>query len=338
MKKILVVGYFGFENFGDEWLLVNLIKLIKKFSTTKKKIYVLYNIRKYRKIEDICYIPRWNFFCILNVLTKIDTVIYCGGLFQDHTSIFSFLYYLFIFLFAKLLFKKIVLLNTEFSFKKFPFFITKFLCFNSDKVILRNKLETDRVLKYYKNKNKILFCPDICYIDSNEESMQVNDFKKDFKKVALIIKSEKKEKFLLVNFCVKLIEKYKCKLVFIPLHLREDYRFCLEIAKQLKNCEIRVWDKLENYRFMLKDIDLVVVSRLHGIIMSSNLNIPFICFSEQTKIRNLVVSNYEAQCFLLNDLETQKLEEYIIYPKSNKNFFHKNIEMTFNNLTKLGYI
>lgn len=338
MKKLLIVGYFGFENFGDEWLLINLIKLIRRFSTAYKEIYILYNVKEYKRVNDVHYIPRWNFFWIVNVLARVNTVIYCGGVFQDYTSLLSIFYYLFVFLLAKFLFKKVILLNTEFSFKRFPFFIVKLLCSFSDVVVLRNELEMERILKYYKqtkHRNKILFCPDICYIDSNRVE-QHDSSKKDFKKVALMIKSEKNELEVLINFCKSLLGKYK--LVFIPLHLKEDYEFCLKIAEQIKNCEIRVWNKVEDYRFMLGDVDLVITSRLHGVVISDNLNIPFICFSKQNKIKDLILSNYKAKCISLNKLDPQKLEKNVIYPSSNKEFFCNKVEIVFKTLSRLNYI
>lgn len=336
MKKILIVGYFGFENFGDEWLLVNLIKLLRKFSKTDNRIYVLYNTKKHRKINDVYHIPRWNFFYILDVLTKVNTVIYCGGVFQDYTSVFSFLYYFFIFLLAKLLLKRVIILNTEFSFKRIPYFVVNFLCLSAKVIILRNKLGIERMLKLYGCRNKVIFCPDICYTDFCELDKQNDYSKRELRKIALIIKSEVKEFLFLINFCVELAKKYK--LVFIPLHLKEDYKFCLEISKHIKTCEIRVWDKVENYKFMLRDIDLVITSRLHGVIMSDNLDIPFICFSNQDKIKDLVYSNYEKQCFSLDKLEIQKLKRYIIQPNTNKKSFYDKVEMVFKNLFELRYI
>ncbi|MCX7910406.1 MAG: polysaccharide pyruvyl transferase family protein [Endomicrobia bacterium] len=332
MNRILIVGYFGFSNFGDEWLLINLIKLIKKFATTKIDINVLYNIKKCKIVDDICYIPRWNLFWLFKIVYKVNNVVYCGGLFQDYTSILSFFYYLFIFLLAKLFFKRIILLNTEFSFKKIPYFIVYVLSYLSNFVVLRNKIELEKIKRHIKNKNKFKFSPDICYIEENNKDVL---FSRSFKKVALIIKSGEKDVNLVKNFCKSLADRYR--LVFIPFHLKEDYEFSLEIVKQIKNCEIRIWDKIENYKYMFDDIDLVITSRLHGVIISDNLKLPFICFSLQEKIRNFILSIYKTDCISLRGLNIESLENFVIYPNL-KNDFCYQIEKIFKHLGRLRYI
>lgn len=333
MNRVLIVGYFGFRNFGDEWLLINLIKLIKKFSKNKIEISLLYNNNEYKVINNIQYIPRWKIFWLIKTICKVDKVIYCGGLFQDYSSVFSFLYYLFIFFLSKLFFKKVILLNTEFSFRKIPYFVRYILSYISDFVVFRNDIELKKIKKFI-NKNKFIFSPDICYIEEN--IVEKNKlFLKNFKKIGLIIKSEKKDKDLLKNFCESLAKKHH--LIFIPFHLEEDYKFILEITKDIKNCEIRVWDKIENYKYIFEDIDLVITSRLHGVVLSDNLKLPFICFSEQEKIRNFILSIYKSYPPTLNELRITSLDDFIIYPNL-KNNFTTQIEETFRFLATLKYI
>ncbi|MCS7231371.1 MAG: polysaccharide pyruvyl transferase family protein [Elusimicrobiota bacterium] len=333
MNRVLIVGYFGFGNFGDEWLLINLIKLIKKFSKNKIEISLLYNNNEYKVINNIQYIPRWKIFWLIKTICKVDKVIYCGGLFQDYSSVFSFLYYLFIFFLSKLFFKKVILLNTEFSFRKIPYFVRYILSYISDFVVFRNDIELKKIKKFI-NKNKFIFSPDICYIEEN--IVEKNKlFLKNFKKIGLIIKSEKKDKDLLKNFCESLAKKHH--LIFIPFHLEEDYKFILGITKDIKNCEIRVWDRIENYKYIFEDIDLVITSRLHGVVLSDNLKLPFICFSEQEKIRNFILSIYKSYPPTLNELRIASLSDFIIYPNL-KNNFTTQIEETFRFLATLKYI
>ncbi|MEN3013043.1 MAG: polysaccharide pyruvyl transferase family protein [Endomicrobiia bacterium] len=334
MKKILIVGYFGFENFGDEWLLKNLTELIKKTSLNKKKIYVLYNLKRHIKINDVHYIPRWNPFLVLETLIKINTIIYCGGLFQDYTSLWSFFYYLFIFLCSKLFLKKILLLNTEFSFKRIPSVFIYLLCAISDIVVFRNKIELNKIKKYFKSSNKILFSPDICYFES--ENIDVIDvFKKEYSKICLILKSEPKELEFLKKFCKELSRENR--LVFFPLHLKQDYKFSLEIAKGIKNCEIRIWDKVENYKNILEDIDLIITSRLHGIIISDSLKIPFICISTQNKIKNLMLSIYNKDCVDIENINFEKLNDLIVDPLRCNFNFKNEINNMFKYLSNLNY-
>ncbi|MFN3550301.1 MAG: polysaccharide pyruvyl transferase family protein [Endomicrobiia bacterium] len=292
MINICICGYFGFNNFGDEWLLSVLYKLILQFGEKEKKIFVLYNTKKILKINDhLFYIPRLNFKEISKILKISNTLIFCGGIFQDQTSILSFLYYYTIFLLGKIFKNKIVILSTEFIVnKKFSKKMLKFLIKTADIIYVRNEIELKKIKKL---NNKVEFCPDICLFSERILDDQRID---DIKTIGLVLKKDDVNKKSIVSLCKILFGKYE--LVFIPFHLEEDYKFCLSLVEDIKNCQIRVWDRVENYKQIFKNIDLIITSRLHGIIVAINLGIPFICFSEDKKLTNFVYNFSKEVCLL----------------------------------------
>lgn len=110
-KKVVISGYYGFDNFGDEAILgvlVNKLKELKAdvrvFSKNPKKTSQLYNVKS-----------TW-FFCICRViyhLSKCDVLISGGGsLLQDVTSLKSLLYYLWV-INTALFFKKKVIIFAQ---------------------------------------------------------------------------------------------------------------------------------------------------------------------------------------------------------------------------------
>ena len=109
MKKILIVGYIGFENFGDEAILSVLIKNLLETRFNKEDITVISNNPAgTQNNHNINAISRWNPFGILGALFNADAIIFIGGLFQDKTSFQSFLYYFLFLLFARIFQKEIV--------------------------------------------------------------------------------------------------------------------------------------------------------------------------------------------------------------------------------------
>lgn len=94
MKKVLICGYFGFENFGDEALLYVLIKALSDLGIQRQNITVLSNnpglVSNVHKVNSVM---RWNYLDVLNALLSNDKIIFTGGVFQDKTSFKSFLYY-----------------------------------------------------------------------------------------------------------------------------------------------------------------------------------------------------------------------------------------------------
>ena len=94
MKRVLISGYFGFENFGDEALLYVLVKHFLELGIQKNNITVLSNKSNITlNTYGVNAVNRWNFFEVFNALLSHDKLIFTGGVFQDKTSFKSFVYY-----------------------------------------------------------------------------------------------------------------------------------------------------------------------------------------------------------------------------------------------------
>ncbi len=315
--NILIFGYFGFYNFGDEWLLEVLKKLLFKFGNNNKRIFVLYNIKKTVIKNNIIYIPRWNILEVIKAISNSDTVISCGGVFQDQTSILSFVYYFFILVLAKILGKNTVLLSTEFITEKLPLKIIKVISMFTDYIFLRNNTDIEIVKRFSSKNTEIQFCPDICFSEVKWQIKKNNEIKN----LGVILKiSETFDIETLEKMCVNLSNSYK--LIFIPFHLYEDYNFCLRIARKIKSCEIRVWDRPENYFGLLKDVNLIISSRLHGIVLSICLGIPFVCVSNESKLVRFLKTMLDAEPVTISTLEKEnfKIDKYILSYDINKFF------------------
>ena len=108
MKKVLISGYIGFENFGDEALLYVLIKHLVELGIQRHDITVLSNKPDITSnTYKVNTVNRWSFVEVFNTLLNHDKLIFIGGIFQDKTSFQSFAYY-FVQLFFAGLFGKAV--------------------------------------------------------------------------------------------------------------------------------------------------------------------------------------------------------------------------------------
>lgn len=110
MKRVLITGYLGFGNFGDEALLYVLINDLIKVGFKKEDITVISNnpalTRTTYKVNSI---NRWNIVSFFNALLNHSSIIFIGGLFQDKTSFSSLIYYTSQILLASILQKEVVL-------------------------------------------------------------------------------------------------------------------------------------------------------------------------------------------------------------------------------------
>ena len=110
MQKVLISGYLGFENFGDEALLYVLIKNLLDLGVQRNNITVISNNPNITaNTYNVSAINRWNFFEVFSALLSHNKLIFIGGIFQDKTSFKSFAYYFLQLFFAGLFQKKVTL-------------------------------------------------------------------------------------------------------------------------------------------------------------------------------------------------------------------------------------
>lgn len=109
MPRILISGYYGFDNLGDDTVLFGILSAIRKLQP-ESDLAVLSN--QPSRTEELFGIPafnRWNGWTIFQQLTRSDMLVMGGGsLLQDVTGPRSILYYLGIVAMAKMLGKPVV--------------------------------------------------------------------------------------------------------------------------------------------------------------------------------------------------------------------------------------
>lgn len=110
-KKILISGYYGFENFGDEAILKVLVENLKK---TGYSLTVISNNPNHTASKrNVQCVHTFDIVNIIKTIKNTDVLISGGGsLLQDVTSLKSLLYYLFI-IFTALFFKKKIIIFAQ---------------------------------------------------------------------------------------------------------------------------------------------------------------------------------------------------------------------------------
>ena len=108
MKKtfdVLLLGYYGFGNLGDELLAEASIAALERCSINKKRIAVLTaDCQKYKEKFQIVAFNRWSLREIICACFKSKMLILGGGgLFQDSSSVKSCVYYFAVVLIARIL-------------------------------------------------------------------------------------------------------------------------------------------------------------------------------------------------------------------------------------------
>ena len=108
--KIVISGYYGFDNSGDDALLMSIIDNLKK-NDDKAEITVLSKNPQKTKLQySVGAANRYNPFSLIKTIASCDVLISGGGtLIQDATSTKSLFYYLFVIKLAQIFRKKVML-------------------------------------------------------------------------------------------------------------------------------------------------------------------------------------------------------------------------------------
>lgn len=301
MKNVLISGYYGFNNTGDEAMIETMSTLLAKrnmglivLSSNPDKTKELYNVQAY---------DRNNFSEVIKAIKKSDIVVSGGGtLFQDVTSRKSIWYYLGIIKIAQLLGKKICVayqgmgpINSKKHIK-----MTKRLLNNKNvKLVgMRDNQAIDYAKEIGISEDKITFSSDMVFMmepPAKERSLKilndnVHNYKEGQKLIGFSIREwqDKDRTDSFAELADKLVEKYDARIVFFPFHKPKDAEISKIIMHKMKHEDSAV---LIPNRYLPSEIlgtmglmDVNVGVRLHSLVFSAVMNVPTVGISYDPKI------------------------------------------------------
>lgn len=290
--KVLISGYYGFYNIGDEAILKSIIEALRN-ENPKIDIVVLSNDVEYTKSTyKVNAINRWKLNDIYKELLKCDGFISGGGsLFQDVTSSRSILYYTSIIWLAKFAKKPIFIYAQGIGpiDKKNNRKIVGRLFNKVDYITLRDK-ESKLLLNDIGVRKDIDIVPDPVmgfnienyefklpeyYTNDDYITVSIRDWKKN--------NSEFQKNIALT--CDKIIES-GINVVFIPMHGEHDEKISIEVANMMKY-NAKVLSKnltMEEKMMYIKESKLMIGMRLHALIFAATVGTPMIGISYDPKI------------------------------------------------------
>ena len=290
--KVLISGYYGFYNIGDEAILKSIIEALRN-EDPNIDIVVLSNDVEYTKnTYKVNAINRWKLNEIYKELLKCDGLISGGGsLFQDVTSSRSILYYTGIIWLAKLA-KKPIFIYAQgvgpIEKKNNRKIVGRF--FNKvDYITLRDK-ESKVLLNSIGVRKDIDIVPDPVmgfnienyefelpkyYINDDYITVSIRDWKNN--------NSEFQKNIALT--CDKIVES-GINVVFVPMHGKYDETVSKQVASLMShNSTVLSKDlTMEEKMMYIKGSKLMIGMRLHALIFAATVGTPMIGISYDPKI------------------------------------------------------
>lgn len=300
MPKIVISGYYGFDNAGDEAVLYSIIQALRNVYNNQVELVVLSN-KPEETARDfgVEAVNRWEMKTVYKTLKSCDLLVSGGGsLLQDVTSNRSVIYYTTVIGMAKFLKKKIVFyaqgvgpLNSGLSR-----FLVKRAGNKASAIFVRDEA-SKALLKEIGVKKpaiEVVMDPVVGMMLSEaewaegkkifEQHVVVNEVKT----VGFYLRNWKVEGDFHQRFATmvnRLIEEGYHP-VFVPMHFPSDVEAAEKIATSLKGNVTIIKDHYSPQQILAltKQLDFVVAMRLHGMIMAANAQVPFMGISYDPKI------------------------------------------------------
>lgn len=296
-NRIVLSGYYGFDNIGDEAVLYSIVNLLKKEIPNVQITVLSNNPEKTKSTYGVESVNRWDLKAIIKAIKQSDLLVSGGGsLLQDVTSSKTVPYYLAIVKIAQLLKKKVVFYSQGIGpvNKGFSRFLIKHIVNKVDGIFVREPA-SKALLEEIGIKKEIHVAIDpVIGIECKNNKQVVSG-----KSVGVYLRpwhdKAHDEKLLQgLSEGLKLLAQNGYKLYLIPMHYDQDREIAFEIEKVLttgKDCiskeAVVVVDKMLSIEEVLNytnSFDMVIGMRLHSLIMAAATKVPMIGLSYDPKV------------------------------------------------------
>lgn len=335
--KILLSGYFGFDNVGDEAILNAMVKGIRRELPDAELVALSANPTLTASKNGIRAIERMNILAIMKEMKDMDLFISGGGsLFQDVTSKRSILYYLGVVYLAKKLFRKKVMIYSqgigpvihENNRKKMAKLFKQLDVINVRDNQSKLELNSMGVVDNITVTTDSVFSLDKPEFQLGKELLEKNDIDTRKLTVGVSVRGWKDCTPKIIDEMAKTIEGLKSKdmnIVLLPFHFPHDLEVCERIYEKL---ELDEHDRLKPY--VIKDLmgeeaflslmvnmDIMVSMRLHGLIFATVCNAYPIGISYDPKIQSLLEEMGRERAMEVENLDADELISQIEYAMEN---------------------
>lgn len=287
--RIVMSGYFGFDNSGDDAILKAIVKDMRSFDPSVR-IKVL--SKDPDKTEQLCPVKAANRFRISDVVSAVrgsDLLISGGGsLLQDVTSTRSLLYYLALMKLAYILKKPVMVYANGIGPIDKPLNrqLTRWILDKVDIISLRDKGSLDFIKSIgVKNKNIIVTADPVFTLNPAEnkrveEILSHEGIKSDQPMIGISVRSWKNVDEIadsVAGGIKKLIDEYSVTAVMIPMHYPEDLEISERIEGMVDSSRCRTLKgkySVEELMGVISKVELMAAMRLHSLIYAATQGTP----------------------------------------------------------------
>lgn len=290
--RVVISGYFGFHNIGDEAILYAMIRALKA-ADPAIEIVVLSNDPAFTKKEyGVEAVNRWKIAEVVEALRSSDGLISGGGsLLQDKTGGKSIIYYTGVMHLARMLRKPIFIYAQGMGpiDQKKNQWLTKFALKRVNRITVRDE-DSKRLLQKIGVSKNIELVPDPVIALADQPFANDWFLKQNFTEPVVTVSVRNwpsnypfEEE---ISTSLDQLAKRNYTIVFLPMHGKEDDEASRRVMEKMAmDAYIAPYDmSVEEKIGVVTLSDFVVGMRLHALIFAAITSTPFVAISYDPKI------------------------------------------------------
>lgn len=326
--NLLISGYYGFGNIGDEAILDTMLKRIQNAVPEAQITVLSANPERTESIYGINAVKRAHPLKVFSAVLKCDTLISGGGsLIQDVTGRLSIHYYLMILLAASLLGKRVMVYSQGIGPIQKPLnrFLTKWILNRADVITVREENSKTDLIQMGIRPERLfvtadpvidMTCPgkDIGETILKEAGL---DLESPSKRIAFALRSkdfrDSKSYDALCSVVNTLLDQ-QCAVILLPFHFTEDLEVIQRLEAEFGGRIHTLVDRhsIQEILSVIHAMDLLVGVRLHALIFSAVAGTPLIALSYDPKIDYFMKAIGQSTFGSVKDFKPEQLTRGIL--------------------------
>lgn len=302
MYDILISGYYGFENSGDDAILMAILANLRTYKKDVKILVLSKNPEETKRIYGVDTANRYNFSEVVKAIKNSKLFLTGGGnLIQDESSTRSLMYYLATIWMAKKLGLKVMLYSNGIGAvdKKANRLITSLIINTVDVITLREEKSLEEIKSLHITKPQVYITADPaftlapCSDDEASTILRAEGIDKEKPLVGISIRKWKNcQSFIrqVAEASDYMVEKFNIQPVLIPMHYPHDLEICHTIASMMKHPPIIIKNKYSVSQTLgiIKNMDMIIGMRLHALIYGASLQVPMLGLIYDPKVEGFL--------------------------------------------------
>ena len=297
---IVMSGYYGFSNAGDEAILNAIHRNLMKLPENLQVKVLISNPEEAKKIYDFDMVDRFHIFRLLRAIHSCDLLISGGGsLLQDRTSTKSIMYYLTVMNLAKFMKKKVMLYANGIGPVIKPANRRRVCAAVSraDLITLRDENSVEELRNMGVNRDDMYVTADPVFtFDCLSGERAGNLLKKegipdDRPFVGVSLRSWYNlpgfaDKIAVI--CDEIYRRYDRNIVFIVMQTPNDIKISRQVQERMESPSYILPNRYSTDEIMgmVGCADFVVCMRLHTLIFAAHMQVPTLGLVYDPKVKH----------------------------------------------------